>query len=174
MKNDYSVHDVAYCYPGTSVLINKLNITEKVLLEKKEHDLVSIRNSQLKINPLYENYYFSTKYIQKIHNFLFQDIYKWAGKFRTVRMSKNNFSFAYPEYIKQELEKIFEYLSDHCFFKNLTKELISEELAYFKAEVNTIHPFREGNGRTIRLLIEDIAHKAGYYFRFNQKTNKTI
>lgn len=166
MKNNYDTEDSVYCYPGTATLKNKLNITNEKTLERKEHELVAIRNAQLITSPLYNKMSFSIRYLQELHRLLFQDVYAWAGKFRTVRMSKNNFSFAYPEYIQQELERHFNEGAKHNYFTGLNKNEISHQLAEFKTEINSIHPFREGNGRTIRKLIEDIAHQAGYNLRF--------
>jgi cell filamentation protein len=172
VKNDYATQDNEYCYPETSVLINKLDIHNRVLLEKKEHEIVSLRMSQLKKNPLYNSIDFSVQYIKRIHFFLFQDIYSWAGKYRTVRISKNDFMFAYPEYIDQELNKEFEKLKNNSYFNNLSQTLFCEEITRFKIEINTIHPFREGNGRVLRLLVEDIAFNAGYHVQFNQVTKR--
>lgn len=170
VKNDYVTQDSVYCYPETSILINKLNIHDKLLLEKKEHEIVSLRMSQLKKNPLYNGLDFSVQYIKRIHFFLFQDIYSWAGKYRTVRICKNDFMFSYPEYIDQELDKEFAKLKSNSYFKDLSLTLFCEEITRFKIEINAIHPFREGNGRVIRLLVEDIAFNAGYHVEFNQVT----
>jgi len=91
---------------------------------------------------------------------LFQDVYAWAGTFRTVRMSKSGSSFCYPEYITQEMQKLFADLKRQKYFHNLPVDEFASRAAHFISTLNAIHPFREGNGRaqtTFLLLFADHA-----------------
>lgn len=74
--------------------------------------------------------------------------------------------FAYPENIERELNKHFRDLQIHDFFQRRTKLEFASLITDFKTELNCIHPFRDGNGRTIRKLIEDISYKAGFLLLF--------
>ena len=80
--------DSYYCYPGTYVLKNKLNITDADELKSAEREITSLRTAQLMIEPMDGTLDFG--YLKQIHKFLFGDIYEWAGKVRTVNISKGN------------------------------------------------------------------------------------
>lgn len=110
----------------------------------------------------------SSDYLRYIHWFLFQDLFVWAGKYRITRLFLSNTTFAYPEFIEQEVNKLFRYLQEQNYFQDLKKQEFWHELAGFKAEINIIHPFRDGNGRCIRKLVEDIALNAGYLLYFEK------
>lgn len=170
---EYLSHDDKYCYPGTDVLINKFDIRDPIQFQKLELSIVPLRLIQLNKQPHPKP--ITSDYLCHIHWFLFQDLFEWAGKYRLNRLYLNNTTFAYPEYIVQEIEKLFDGLSKKNDFQDIKKQEFCHELAVFKTELNIIHPFRDGNGRCIRKLVEDIAFNAGYllYFRkFN--TNEYI
>jgi cell filamentation protein len=78
-----------------------------------------------------------------IHKFLFEDIYPFAGLFRTENIAKDYFQFAEWEYIENELTRLLSELKSENFLANLTKEKFAERLAYYWAELNVLHPFRE-------------------------------
>ena len=77
-----------YCYKGTDILINKLNITNDEDLFNAERELVSLRTYELNEKPLKGNFDF--KYLKDIHRYLFQDIYRWAGEIRNCNIAKIN------------------------------------------------------------------------------------
>ena len=80
--------DSKYCYPGTEVLINKLNIMDAFDLFKAEKDLTYIRVQELQDNPIAGEFDFA--HLKAIHRYIFQDIYEWAGISRTVEIGKGN------------------------------------------------------------------------------------
>ena len=80
--------DSKYCYPGTEVLINKLNIREASDLFQAEKELTYIRLQELQENPITGEFDFS--HLKAIHRYIFQDIYEWAGRPRTVEIGKGN------------------------------------------------------------------------------------
>src|ERR1700724_1971512 len=90
----------------------------------------------------------SVRHYRTIHRHLFQDIYAWAGKFRTVRIAKQGSAFCYPEYIAGEMQRLFSEFARRKHFRGLARSEFSAKVAHLVADLNAIHPFREGNGRT--------------------------
>lgn len=167
MKNysyDYE-WDVEYCYPDSNVLINKLNITNNDDLSVAEREITSIKLAYAKQNRIKGN--FDLKHMQKIHKFLFEDIYSWAGKLRYVNISKGN-QFCLAQNLERYAEDVFLKLKAENYLVN--SENVPERLAYYLSEINVLHPFREGNGRTQRLFIEYLALNAGYRVDFSDVT----
>ncbi len=156
----YEARNSAYCYKGTDVLINLLNIRDNKTLQRAESRIVATKLFELRKNEMIGN--FDVEHFIKIHKFLFEDIYPFAGKFRTENIAKGYFSFAEWEYIDTELRKLLEKLHKSNLLKNDTREELVKDLAYYLAELNVLHPFREGNGRTIREFIRELAYKNGY------------
>lgn len=103
----YDAFDDPYCHPGTEVLRNRLDLTDAANLEAFETEITAARAAE----PL-PNGRFGVAHYQAIHRHLFQDVYSWAGKFRTVRISKGGNAFCYPEYIEPEMRKLFAALRD--------------------------------------------------------------
>lgn len=149
-----------YCYPGTNILINKLGIRDSNKLFEIEKQIVLIKSYILRQNQI--RYTFDKRHFTYLHDFLFGDIYSFAGKFRTENICKGSFTFASWEYIESELDRLLKELKSENFLQGLNKENLSKRLAYYLSELNVLHPFREGNGRTIREFIRELALKAGY------------
>lgn len=161
---EYTVDDY-YCYPGTSVLKNKLNIMDAQELEEAERKITSLRYAQALQSGIQGNFDFN--HLKKIHFFLFSDIYEWAGKNRIVNISKEDM-FCNAIYISDQAEELFGRLKSENYLKNcLTKSDTAERLAYYLSEINAIHPFREGNGRTQRLFITFLARSLGWELDFS-------
>ena len=98
--------------------------------------------------------------IKLLHKRLFKRIYSFAGEFRNVSLMKETTRFCEPQYININLNKLIEeFKLENEWFDT---KIAAEKLAYYKIELNMIHPFREGNGRTIRLIIREIAKLKGY------------
>ncbi|MBR0488338.1 Fic family protein [Candidatus Saccharibacteria bacterium] len=148
-----------YCYPGTRVLRNKLNIADPDELYDAERDLATLRNLEL-MHKLIEGT-FDFTYLCKIHKYLFQDIYDWAGEVRTVDIAKSNLFCRYF-FIQSEADRIFMELSSERYLQSLPVDDFPARLAYYFAEINALHPFREGNGRTQREFIRQLAFQNGY------------
>ena len=100
---EYTVDDY-YCYPGTSVLKNKLNIMDAQELEEAERKITSLRYAQALQSGIKGNFDFN--HLKKIHFFLFSDIYEWAGKNRIVNISKEDM-FCNAIYISDQAEELF-------------------------------------------------------------------
>jgi cell filamentation protein len=153
----YRAEPDPYCYPATSVLINKLGIRDQARLEAFELEASSERANQ----PLPPGR-LSYAHYRAIHRHLFQDVYAWAGKLRTVRISKGGSAFCYPEHIDREMRRLFAGLAKQKHLAGLNAGTFSERAAHFLAELNSIHPFREGNGRTQLSLLTILAEQAGH------------
>ena len=113
---------------------------------------------------------FSLNHFVSIHKKLFGDVYFFAGEFRKENIAKGSFRFADYRYINDEIVKIFEkILKDKDLIeKKVSKDMLAEKLAYYSAELNVLHPFREGNGRTIREYIRQMALYIGYNMNYSR------
>lgn len=172
MEDLYNSRNSIYCYPGTDLLKNKLDIHDSNKLFELEKQIVLAKSYILRQNTAI--YGFDKQHFIYIHKFLFEDIYPFAGKFRTENISKGNFTFASWEYIENELDKLLEELKAENYLKNIKKGTLSERLAYYLSELNVLHPFREGNGRTIREFIRQLAYINGYILDLTQTTPEKI
>ena len=108
---------------------------------------------------------FDLEHLRNIHKYIFQDIYPWAGKIRTVDIAKSNM-FCKVQFIEMQAKEIFGKLQKDDYLKQLSKEKFAKRAAYYFSEINALHPFREGNGRTQRELIRQLACESGYILHF--------
>ena len=98
----------------------------------------------------------------EIHRSILQDVYPFAGEIRKEMISKGSSSFAHPKFIDAELRRIFTELKQENYLKDLPRSQFIRRLAHYLAELNALHPFREGNGRTVREFARQLALNAGY------------
>lgn len=91
-----------------------------------------------------------------------QDVYDWAGQVRSTSLAKGGSLFAEPQYIEKEAAKLSGQLAAENHLKGLEKPDFVARLAHYHAEINALHPFREGNGRSSREFIGQLAREAGY------------
>jgi len=163
---DY-VWDVRYCYENSNVLRNKLGLTDSDKLLEAERRLAGLKISAAKVTPLRGKLDF--KHLCGIHKFIFGDVYEWAGQLRTVNISKGN-PFCNCDVLDVYGADLFGKLKTDRYLLGTPQERISERLAHYLSEINVMHPFREGNGRTQRLFIEYLALAAGYRVDFTNVT----
>ncbi|MGH7748909.1 MAG: Fic/DOC family protein, partial [Candidatus Dormibacteria bacterium] len=104
---------------------------------------------------------FGPAHYRRIHWHLFRDVYAWAGRYRNVRTGKGGNSFCYPEYIATSMDVLFRRLQDPTFQRGAAEVDFLNALAAFLADLNAIHPFREGNGRTQLAFVDLLAFRAG-------------
>lgn len=157
----YAAFDDPYVYKGTSVLKNKLKTRDAAVLSAFEVEMTTLRAEE----PLPAGR-FGTSHYRAVHRHLFQDVYRWAGRYRTVRTGKDGNWFCYPEYIAREMERVFGELRRQRFFIGRPFDDFSAGSAGFLAELNAIHPFREGNGRAQLSFFFLLADKAGHRLDF--------
>ena len=150
-----------YCYEDSDVLINKFNIRDEKIFYKTERLYSSIRQSELNVSPL--KGVFDFNYLKAIHHYLFQDLFYWAGKVRTVAIAKASM-FCLPQYIEGYAADIFSKLKKDNYYKNYSKEAFIDAITNLLGDINALHPFREGNGRTQREFIRCIGLLNGYGF----------
>lgn len=126
------------------MLENKLGLTSSAELAREEERISKKKAAMLFENHILDNLEsgkFST--LQTIHNYLFDEIYDFAGKLRTVNIAKGNFRFAPLMYIESALKNI-----DKMPQSNF------DEIIEKYVEMNIAHPFREGNGRSTRIWLD--------------------
>ena len=151
--------DTKYCYPDSDVLINKLNIRDSDKLSNVERELIAHRQKDLLVHPISGQ--FDLKHLQAIHKHLFQDLYSWAGEIRTVDIAKSNL-FCLTQFIQSYADEIFGKLQFENYLIGLEKDEFVKRCAYYFCEINALHPFREGNGRSQREFIRELALNAGW------------
>lgn len=156
----YDTIDDPACYPGTGVLRNLAELQTIEELEEFEVEIVGARSLE---TPPDGN--FDPKHYRALHRHLFQDVYPWAGGYRTIRTGKGGNWFCFPEYISGEMNGVFEKLNKPAFKPGGEVEIFVEAVADFLAELNAIHPFREGNGRTQLYFVRLLGLRAGHPFR---------
>lgn len=162
-----------YFVDGDDVLENKFGITDQQELKEAEQDIVTKKTATLMSEA---TTVFDFKFLLHIHKVLFEDIYSFAGKIRTVDIAKPeaNAPFAYAKYIESEAERIFSELKSKVYLVSLDKQVFVQEMANLAAALNALHPFREGNGRAIRLFLMLLADHAGYLLDYSQVSSKVI
>jgi cell filamentation protein len=146
-----------YVYPGTFVLRNRLGITDPVFLDKQERALVVLRSRR---GVPRGN--FDLAHLRAIHRHLFQDIYEWAGELRTVEISKGDQQFQFRQYIPTGMADVHRRLVQSRFLSGLPPAGFAGQAAVIVGDINYIHPFREGNGRTQLQYLKQLADKAGH------------
>jgi cell filamentation protein len=165
-----------YLYPGTKVLKNKLNIRDARSLNKAEYDFSFQRSAELKSHPI--NGKFDYDHLKRIHGHLFQDVYEWAGIPRTIAIYKaeallEGRSIPYPipddpfppDNMNSRADYAFQELKKDRHLKGLERKLFIEKLSKHMSEIWEVHPFRDGNTRTVTVFMMQIAKDAGHPFK---------
>ena len=153
----YDAFDDPYCYPGTGCLRNKLGIQDAESLQAFELEMSTLRAEEpLPLGRLGPTHY------RRVHRHLFQDVYHWAGCYRTVGTSKGGNMFCVPELIATQATQVFRRLSAPAFQHGSNREACVGAAAEFLGDLNALHPFREGNGRAQLSLMHLVALRAGH------------
>ena len=154
--------DKIYCYPDTDILKNNLNIQDESRLSQAEIRLVSIRLYQLQVHPVSGRFDFN--HLCRIHGHIFQDIYDWAGKPRTVNIAKGNSLFCPAWNIYGYADDVFrDFYKDGINSSSSIEQFVRTFAAHY-ANLNALHPFREGNGRSQREYCRELCLQCGYLF----------
>ncbi|MGF6906802.1 Fic/DOC family protein [Fusobacterium sp. PH5-44] len=163
-----------YVYPNTTVLKNKLNIRIQEELSAVERRNTSLRYLELENNNAKIERTFDFQHLKKIHKYLFQDTYSWAGEVRDVDIAKGNSLFCRAIHIEGYAEDVFNNIKKNNYFIGNNNEELSLKLAETLLDLNALHPFREGNGRTQREFIRELAEERGYKLSFEHFTQKEM
>lgn len=161
----YSVASSIYCYPDSSVLKNKLDIRDPALLRKVEADLSTARQAEIFRTPVVGR--FTVTHLCNIHRKLLGDVYSFAGHFRREDIAKGPTRFVTYSQIKEKLQRLLGQLQQEKWLENVPFEAFVARSAYYMAELNYIHPFREGNGRTIREFMRLLFLHNGYVVQWD-------
>lgn len=155
--------DRTYCYEGSNVLKNKLNIRDLEELHTAERQISSQRVAMIKKLPVKGNFDF--EHLKSLHKTIFGDIYEWAGVTREVNIAKRDM-FCNVMFIDDMANDIFSSLKKDHYLLGCGQEEVSKKLSYYFGEINALHPFREGNGRSQREFMISLASVAGYELNF--------
>jgi cell filamentation protein len=148
--------DHPYCYPGTNVYRNKEDIRDKDELEAFER-----QHSGDRILTLPHDLPITVNGYREIHRYILQDVYDWAGNYRTVTTGRTG-PFCKAEFIAAEMDKRFAAINAENDLRGLPADQFAARAAEHSCELNAIHPFLDGNGRVQRAFLEVLARHAGH------------
>jgi cell filamentation protein len=173
VRDNYQYVDPDYTYtdPKTGLLRNEENIDKKQLLIAFESLKCSERLEELAKNPVVIK---DSSTIFVIHKHIFQDVYEWAGKKRTVEISKDGRQFFPISHFDTAFSYIDRLLAEYRSVDKNDKKKIAQKLAEILDNVNYLHPFREGNGRTQREFVRTLAFEKGYILNLNPPDNTGV
>lgn len=154
-----------YVYLGTNILRNRQDIEHAAKAEAFEREMSGLRYAELYCTGVTGG--FDASHVRSIHRHLFQDVYDWAGEFRTIRIWKGDGEFTAPESIEPELSTLCAGIARDNRYAGLPKRETARAVADVVSRLNRIHPFREGNGRTQRVFAWQLARNAGYDLDFS-------
>lgn len=161
-----------YVYPGTNVLVNQFGIMDSGKLSDAER-MSSAANAMLLMKEGVTGR-FDRQHIQDIHRRIFGDVYEWAGEFRDIQIWKGGTEFVAPEGIEAEIDGLCVRIRDAGYFHGLYHDGSANAFADVMADLNGIHPFREGNGRAQRAFIGQLALNAGYDLDFTKMSENDM
>lgn len=161
-----------YCYPNSEVLINIPGFKRQDQLDAFERMVTLDRLRLLNMKPLKGEY--DRKHLCEIHRFIFKDVYPFAGQLREEDIAKDNFRFANVSFLVSQLDQLLEELRHENLLVGLPFDYYMERLTYYLTELNVLHPFREGNGRTQREFIRSLALESGLYIDFTSVDPKLM
>jgi cell filamentation protein len=155
----------------SGVLRNRLGITDAAELARAEAELTSYRLIELRAHPLPGNY--DLPHLQAFHRYIFGDLYDWAGELRTVTLGKGGALFCLPQDLVATADDVFTRLARDHHLRGRDRTAFIDGLTALLAGVNALHPFREGNGRTQRAFLAQLARDAGYRIRWAELDPET-
>jgi cell filamentation protein len=173
MSDNYSYLDPDYTYtdPKTGVLRNLAGINDGATLIFVESGAVAKRMAELRAKPLKIK---NAETLLAIHKHLFQDIYEWAGKVRTVEISKGGKPFFSLELFHRAFPYIDSLIAQYREIERSNKPALALKLAEILDHINYLHPFREGNGRTQREFLRLLALEKGLKLNLNPPDNADV
>jgi len=156
------------CYAGSEVTINRFGIQDQSLLDEVEMLIVSVRMAEILASPMEGRYDFDC--LKTLHARLFSDLYACAGEIRHISITHRTI-FCLPQYIDAMANDIFSKLRDDCFLVGQEHGEFIDNLAYYMAEVHALHPFHDGNTRTLRVFFKQLCQEAGWEMNLAATTN---
>jgi cell filamentation protein len=173
MSDSYQYIDSKFTYidPTSGILRNLPNLNDESDLLFFESSAVAKRIEELHSNPIK---IINSDALLTIHHHLFQDVYEWAGKVRTVNISKDGKPFFDGERFHTGFRFIDSLITEYHALNSAQPKQIAYKLAEILDNSNFLHPFREGNGRAQREFIRLLALEKGYQLNLNPPDNKSI
>lgn len=157
-----------YTDPVSGVLYNLPGITDGDELARVEEDSAAL-SAALAVENLQPDVW-DAALLRHLHRALFGTVYAWAGTYRTVEISKGTSRFAAAAYIASQTDAVLAELGNEVARWRPGDERIPRRIAHYYSELNAIHPFREGNGRTIRLFLSLLALQHDWYLDWSKTT----
>lgn len=154
-------------YEGSNIPINKLDIHDSALIHEIEKEQL-IKAYKVLHNELCEEIMFDEEYLNRVNYTIFDLLYTWAGSHRTVNISKGSSMFCPYANLKSFSNDIFQKLKEDNYLRDYEDESkrdeFIEKLAFYMCELIVLHPFNEGNGRTIRFFFDMVCTYNGYEY----------
>lgn len=169
--NDTEHNNDPYCYRGTNILRNKIGITSSRELLRAEIELTSLRLFELQNQPFPQK--LDLDRFKAIHKHIFQDLFTWAGEFRTINIAKGDI-FGLVQYIDDNMTSFMSSYFDECFNNRKDFSTFVKTFAKHYGNINAVHPFREGNGRTQREFAREVCLRCGYIFDLSQTSHEEM
>ncbi|MDR1487824.1 MAG: Fic family protein [Deltaproteobacteria bacterium] len=163
--------DYDYTDPKTGVLRNLGGIADRDALTFAETAVATKRSCELKAQPIRVK---DAGALFAVHRHLFQDLYEWAGKRRTVEISKGDKQFFPVSHFGNALKYIDGLIADYLRIDKADKAKLAKKLAEILDNVNFLHPFREGNGRAQREFLKLLAREKGWSLKLNPPDDAEI
>jgi cell filamentation protein len=148
-----------YIDAETGALRNQLGIADPLRLQEAEAGLTLAALADLGIRTLPGGY--DLDHLRSFHREIFGDVYPWAGEIRVVGIARSD-PFCLPQHIEAYSAEVFAALAKERQLRALPREGFLDRLTHYFAEVNAIHPFREGNGRAQRAFFRQLSREAGW------------
>lgn len=144
---------------SSGVLINRLGITDPDVLAEYERDLAYFRVVELELNPIEGDFDFA--HLRKIHRHILQDVYDWAGELRTSDTGAFGIPHARPQFLEDELNRVFAQIAARPP-STTDRDAATDTIAAHWSELTLVHPFRDGNSRSQRVLFDQMFRHAGW------------
>ncbi len=154
-----------YLIAGSTCLINCLGILDTQLLNEAEKEISAAAYAELILSPVLPT--FDLTHLCQIHHRLFGDIYPWAGEIRKAEIAKGNKLFLPYRLIGENIGAVLEELHQEALLRGLPSFQFAQRAGYYLGRINAIHSFREGNGRTQRIMLDQLAELSGYGFQWD-------
>lgn len=149
-----------YLYPGTSVLLNKAGIRDQDALTAHEYEMVASRACEA-FQYAERSKKLGEMALQNTHRILFSDVYDWAGQFRTIHLSKEGSRFVEPAHLEGAMNRRILPAFRRAIGDSTISDRRIEAFSHCWAEMNRLHPFREGNGRATQIFLSALARRHG-------------
>jgi cell filamentation protein len=157
---------------GNACPRNRFGIKNYAELQIFEGPLVAKRGGELE--DLRPTGRFDSAHLRAIHRYLFQDVFPWAGEFRVVNLWKGTTQFGPALHLESALVDLLDKLKAEKLLVGLTETDFAKRAAFYLSEINAIHPFREGNGRTQREFIRQLAVNSGFQLSWSGFTQREM